>query len=83
MKWRGDVYINTVLPFGLRSAPKIFNSVADSLEWVDQKRGVKEICHYLDNFLVAGKSSSTEGSVAMSTLLCPLKLLGFPVAQKS
>ena len=31
MVWKGRIYIDTTLPFGLRSAPKIFNSVADAL----------------------------------------------------
>ena len=31
MRWRGQDYIDAVLPFGLWSAPKIFNAVADSL----------------------------------------------------
>lgn len=34
MVWKEGIYIDTTLPFGLRSAPKIFNSVADALEWV-------------------------------------------------
>ena len=33
MEWKGNLYINTCLPFGLtlRSAPKLFNIVADAL----------------------------------------------------
>ena len=31
MKWQGALHIDCVLPFGLRSAPKIFNLVADAL----------------------------------------------------
>ena len=34
MKWQGNVYVDAALPFGLRSAPKIFNAVADALEWI-------------------------------------------------
>ena len=30
--WREQVYVDSVLPFGLRSAPKIFNAVADALQ---------------------------------------------------
>ena len=33
MRWEGGVYIDTRLPFGLRSAPIIFTAVADALEW--------------------------------------------------
>ena len=34
MEWQGAIYIDTCLPFGLRSAPKLFNVLADILEWV-------------------------------------------------
>ena len=33
MRWEGKTYIDPMLPFGLRSAPKIFNAVADALNW--------------------------------------------------
>ena len=33
MKWNDQVYIDTCLPFGLRSAPKLFNILADLLSW--------------------------------------------------
>lgn len=31
MRWRDKLYVNKVVPFGLRSAPKISNAVADPL----------------------------------------------------
>ena len=31
MKWNNQVYIDTHLPFGLHSAPKLFNILADLL----------------------------------------------------
>lgn len=31
MRWRGETYVDTALPFGLRSAPKIFNVLVDGL----------------------------------------------------
>ena len=43
-----------MLPFGLRSAPKIFNAVADALEWCNRHQGVQHIFHYLDNIIVIG-----------------------------
>ena len=33
MQWQGQVYLDTALPFGLRSAPKIFSALADGLLW--------------------------------------------------
>ena len=38
MQWAGQIYYDTRLPFGLRSAPKIFPEVAD-LQWVMENRG--------------------------------------------
>ena len=34
MKWRDQFYVDLVLPFGLRSAPFIFNYIADIVEWI-------------------------------------------------
>ena len=38
MTWDGSLYIDTALPFGLRSAPKIFTAVADAAEWIVRRR---------------------------------------------
>ena len=48
------MYVDTVLPFGLRSAPKIFNAIADILEWILSNEGVTDLMHYLDDFLFLG-----------------------------
>ena len=31
MKWQGNFYLDTCLPFGLRSAPYLFNQFAEAL----------------------------------------------------
>ena len=33
VRWQTHTYVDPMLPFGLRSAPKIFNAVADALAW--------------------------------------------------
>lgn len=60
MEWKGYVYVDPMLPFGLRSAPKIFNVVADALEWYLHWKGIRHIFHYLDDFIVVGPPSSPE-----------------------
>jgi len=51
MQWiNGQVYVDGMLSFGLCSAPKIFNAVADALEWCRANKGVQDIYHYLDDF---------------------------------
>ena len=60
VEWRGEVFCDGMLPFGLRSAPKIFNAVADALEWCCRQRGVCFIYHYLDDFIVFGPPGSDQ-----------------------
>ena len=49
IEWRGARYADGSLPFGLRSAPKIFSAVADALQWVMLDSGVSIVDHYLDD----------------------------------
>ena len=45
MEWRKHIYIDTCLPFGLRSAPKLFNILADLLSWIVEQQGVSMSLH--------------------------------------
>ena len=38
VEWNGAVFIDKFLPFGLRSAPKIFSAVANALLWILTKK---------------------------------------------
>ena len=58
MEINGQVYIDGMLPFGLRSAPKLFNALADALEWCVAQEGVDSVFHYLDDFAVVGPPNS-------------------------
>ena len=78
--WEGALYVDTALPFGLRSAPKIFTAVADAAQSIIQQEGVDFIIHYLDDFLVIGTPESEECAVALATVLRVFERLGFPVA---
>ena len=80
MVWKGDLYIDGALPFGLRSAPKIFTALADGLLWCMGKHGIAESLHYLDDFLVMGKGSSDQCSDALQISLALCSKLGFPIA---
>lgn len=54
MSWKHQTYINTVLPFGLRSAPLISTAVTDAVKWILKAQGVKHVMHYLDDYLLRG-----------------------------
>ena len=57
--WQGQYYIDTCLPFGLRSAPSIFNNIASALHWILEKNYGATLLHYLDNFFLVGPSRTT------------------------
>lgn len=80
MQWGGAVYVDTALPFGLRSAPKIFTAVADAVEWILRSEGVNFVIHYLDDFLLVGPPNSDECASSLAILLRVFKRLGLPVA---
>ena len=56
VQWESAVYIDKVLPFGLRSAPKIFSAVADAVQWILGNNGIRKGLHYLDDFILVAKS---------------------------
>ena len=68
-----------MLPFGLRSAPKIFNSVADAVEWCVSK-GVDYIFHYLDDFAVVGPPDSDTCRKYLHILMAICRELEIPLA---
>ncbi len=72
MQFEGGVFLDTTLPFGLRSAPKILAAVTDALEWMLKDNGVKWIMHYLDNYLTIGSPGSDEclHNMAVMTECC-------------
>ena len=81
MLWDGSLFVDTALPFGLRSAPKIFTAVADAAEWIVKQAGVKNIIHYLDDFLIVGQPGSEEGKVALGIVQDTFSRLGLPIAE--
>ena len=59
MFWRDCYYIDLTLSFGLRSAPAIFNTVADSFHWCAVNNwNVPDLLHYLDDYFTLGPSNS-------------------------
>ena len=80
VEWDGMLYVDPMLPFGLHSAPKIFNAVADALEWCIWRRGVQHIFHYLDDFIVIGPPNSAVCAEALAILDHTCSQLGVPTA---
>ena len=50
-EWQGKFYVDMFLPFGLRTAPCIFNLFAEALHWILETLHEWNVTHYLDDFL--------------------------------
>lgn len=75
--WDNKTYIDKALPFGLRSAPKIFSSLADAAQWIMVKRGLTSLLHYLDDFITVSHSKDS-ALESKQVLLSTWELLGIP-----
>ena len=81
MFWKGSYYVDTCLPFGLRSAPCLFNHFAEALHWILVTNYQVEAIHFLDDFLIAGAAGrdlQCAASVRVTLSVC--EHLGIPVA---
>ena len=78
MKWHHFLYVDTTLPFGLRSAPLIFSAVAYALQWVMQREGVSWLAHYIDYFVRVGASGSAECTRNAAIMHDVCERLGMP-----
>ena len=67
--WQSQYNVDLYLPFGLCSAPYIFNQLSDALEWIlKHNYGLKYVIHILDDFVVA-ESTRLDCLLSFSTLL--------------
>ena len=68
----GMVYVDPCLLFGLQSAPKVFNTVADALCWCLQQAGIQWVVHYLDDFIIVAPPDSDKCSRAVGSWGTPV-----------
>ena len=81
IRWDQATYIDRSLPFGLRSAPKIFTAIADFVAWVLSCLGIKHQIHYLDDFLFLVAANSHNAWLIRSIILDIFRSLNIPVAE--
>ena len=82
VRWQGKTFVDTCLPFGLCSAPKLFNAIADALEWILVNQGgkiVDFVIHYLDDFLFGGRPKSDSCGRTLNLALQLCREVGFLV----
>ena len=80
VQWAGQLFFDTRLPFGLRSAPKVFTAVADALQWSFTRQGVSWVEHYLDDYVTMGPPKSEKCRQNLESMLATCRRLGVPVA---
>ena len=71
------MYINMVVTFVLRSAPKLFSVVADAMEWIAFHQGVSFLLHCLNDYLTMGKANSIGCFLNLKLLIEVCHKLGF------
>ena len=79
VQWQGEILLDKVLPFGLRSAPLIFTAIADALQWITLKRGVKSVAHNLDDFITWGPPGTTDCQQNHTKLIATCEYTGNPL----
>jgi hypothetical protein len=63
-QWHDSTYVECCLPFGLATAPYLFNLFAEALHWILQcLLAAFHINHYLDDFIAITKSPSMSDPV--------------------
>ena len=78
--WRNKFYIDTCLPFGLRSAPYLFNRLSRAIHWIlTNNYGVHHLVHYLDEFLTAGPTDSAVCVQNLNAMLSVCEQINAPV----
>ncbi len=79
MKWDGAFYADLALPFGMKSSPGIWERYASLAEWILKRRGVENVIHYVDDFLVGGAPGSDECAKAVKLIVAVFAELGIPI----
>ena len=68
------------LPFGLRSAPYLFNRESEAIHWtITNNYGVQHLLHYLDDFLIVVPANFTICSQNLNAMLTLCEKINSPV----
>ena len=81
MKWEGLYFFDMVLPFGLRSAPFLFDEFSSAVEWIIQtKLYIPNVIHILDDFFFATPPPRSKCMTALCQILHLFAELNIPIA---
>eukprot|EP00741_Cyanophora_paradoxa_P008790 tig00001374_g8507.t1 len=74
-----EYYFDIVLPFGGRSSPRIFEDLAQVIDWAMRQEGFQPI-RFVDDILSTGRSGTGECAAAMAHLAATCADLGVPLS---
>ena len=77
MEWNRGIYIDTCLPYGLRSVPKLFNILADLFSWMLDQQGA-----FPTIFLMKGPAGDPTCFNNLNKMMDTAKYLGIPLAME-
>jgi len=78
--WKQQFFVDTCLPFGLRSAPCLFNRFANAIHWtLENNYSIPHILHYLDDFVTAGPANSNICATNLHTMLIFCEKINVPI----
>ena len=86
MQWEGLYYYDKVLPFGLRSAPFLFNQLSIAVEWIlSEKCAMSYVTHFLNDFLIIEPPNKTGSPSAacessLRSMLLVFNALSIPIS---
>ena len=81
MSWDNQLYVDLAIPFGLRSAPFIFNQFAEAWLWIlHHQHGIRHFLRYLDDYLTAAAPNSRECHTNLGSIRSSASSLGIPLA---
>ena len=79
--WQNSYYVDTCLPFGLHSAPYLFNQFATALHWIlTTNYSMSHLIHYLDDYLLMDFPRSPRCGHNIGVFLTVCESLSIPVA---
>ena len=78
VQWRGVVFIDRVLPFDLRSAPKIFSAVFNAPQWILSTKAITYSIHYLDEYIMV-TNFLNKATIQKDILISTFESLGVPL----
>ena len=72
------IYVDTILLFALRLAPKLFNIMIGLHLWILNQKGAFPTIHYLDDFLTMGQAKFSTCHDNLNIIIMCLSSLEFP-----